>query len=59
MTKSGKNADSLNKEINQSQDLTSEEAIKELEKWKKKLDLQIITQEEYDKKKEELMKFIE
>lgn len=54
-----KNADSLNKEINQSQDLTSEEAIKELEKWKKKLDLQIITQEEYDKKKEELMKFIE
>ena len=39
--------------------MTSEQALDELSKWKRKLDLQIITQEEYDKKKEELMKFIE
>ncbi|MBR4535379.1 MAG: SHOCT domain-containing protein [Bacteroidales bacterium] len=57
--KEEENANSLNNKINPSQGMTSEEAIRELEKWKKKLDLQIITQEEYDKKKEELMKFIE
>lgn len=38
---------------------SSDRALQELEKWKKKLDLQIITQEEYDKKKEELMKYID
>lgn len=38
---------------------SSEEALQELERWKRKLDLQIITQEEYDKKKEELKKFID
>ena len=37
----------------------SEAAIQELKKWKEKLDLQIITPEEYDKKKEELMKYIQ
>ena len=36
----------------------SEAAIQELKKWKEKLDLQIITQEEYDAKKAELMKYI-
>ncbi|MBQ1652878.1 MAG: SHOCT domain-containing protein, partial [Bacteroidales bacterium] len=36
----------------------SDAAIQELKKWKEKLDLQIITQEEYDAKKAELMKFI-
>ena len=40
------------------EDLTSEAAIQELKKWKEKLDLQIITQEEYDAKKAELMKVI-
>ena len=38
---------------------TSEEALQELERWKRKLDLQIITQEEYDNKKAELMKYID
>ena len=38
---------------------SSDAALQELKKWKEKLDLQIITQEEYDKKKEELMKFIQ
>ncbi|MDP3399041.1 MAG: hypothetical protein Q8S23_07825 [Bacteroidales bacterium] len=38
---------------------TSEQAIAELKKYKEKLDLQIISQEEYDKKKLELMKFIQ
>lgn len=38
---------------------SSEEALQELERWKRRLDLQIITQEEYDKKKEELMKYID
>lgn len=42
-----------------SETMTSEQALEELSRWKRKLDLQIITQEEYDKKKEELMKFIE
>ena len=39
-------------------DATSEAALQELKKWKEKLDLQIITQEEYDAKKAELMKVI-
>jgi hypothetical protein len=38
--------------------MTSDEAILELKKEKEKLDLQIITQEEYDKRKNELMKYI-
>ncbi len=40
------------------EDLESEAAMQELKKWKEKLDLQIITQEEYDAKKAELMKKI-
>jgi len=36
----------------------SESALQELKRWKEKLDLQIITQEEYDAKKAELMKKI-
>jgi len=36
----------------------SDAAMQELKKWKEKLDLQIITQEEYDAKKAELMKHI-
>ena len=40
------------------EEMASEAAIQELKKWKEKLDLQIITQEEYDAKKEELMKKI-
>lgn len=40
------------------EDLDSEAAMQELKKWKEKLDLQIITQEEYDAKKAELMKKI-
>ena len=40
------------------EDVASEAALQELKKWKEKLDLQIITQEEYDAKKEELMKKI-
>ena len=40
------------------EEIASEAAIQELKKWKEKLDLQIITQEEYDAKKEELMKII-
>lgn len=39
-------------------DVASEAALEELKKWKEKLDLQIITQEEYDAKKAELMKKI-
>lgn len=39
-------------------DVASDAALEELKKWKEKLDLQIITQEEYDAKKEELMKKI-
>jgi hypothetical protein len=38
---------------------SSDAALQELKKWKEKLDLQIITQEEYDAKKKELMKYIE
>lgn len=38
---------------------SSDAALQELKKWKEKLDLQIITQEEYDAKKAELMKYIE
>lgn len=37
---------------------TSDEALVELKRFKEKLDLQLITQEEYDKKKVELMKYI-
>lgn len=38
--------------------LTSDEAIQELKKAKEKLDLELITQEEYDKIKEELKQYI-
>jgi len=38
--------------------ISSAEAINELKKAKEKLDLGLITQEEYDKKKSELVKFI-
>ena len=37
---------------------TSNEAIEELKKWKEKLDLQLISQEDYEKKKSKLSKFI-
>lgn len=37
---------------------TSDSALQELKKWKEKLDLELITQEENDKKKAELMKYI-
>ena len=40
------------------EDAASEAALQELKRWKEKLDLQIITQEEYDAKKAELMKVI-
>jgi len=40
------------------EDAASDAAMQELKKWKEKLDLQIITQEEYDAKKAELMKVI-
>ena len=43
----------------QTQMKSSDAALQELKKWKEKLDLQIITQEEYDAKKAELMKYIE
>jgi hypothetical protein len=38
--------------------ITSDEAISELRKWKEKLELELISQEDYDKKKSELSKFI-
>ena len=38
--------------------ITSDEAIQELKKFKEKLDLELISQEEYDKKKEELKQYI-
>lgn len=38
--------------------MTSDQALEELKKWKSKLDLEIITQAEYDEKKSELMKII-
>lgn len=41
-----------------SQGKTSDEVLNELKKEKEKLELQIITQEEYDRKKLELMKYI-
>ena len=40
------------------EDMTSEEALTRLKKAKEKLDLQLITQEEYDKIKKELAKYI-
>lgn len=39
-------------------EMTSDEAIYILKKYKEKLDLELISQEEYNKKKEELSKFI-
>jgi len=42
----------------QNVEISSDEAISELKKYKDKLDLQLITQEEYDKKKLELSKYI-
>lgn len=48
---------SFYKKINDNS-LSSEEALTELKKLKDKLDLGLITQEDYDKKKEELSKFI-
>lgn len=36
----------------------SDDALKELERWKKKLDLGLITEEEYEAKKEELRSYI-
>ena len=47
----------LNGEI-KSRMMSSDEALEELIKWKKKLDLGLITQEEYDEKKKELAKII-
>jgi hypothetical protein len=38
--------------------MTSDQALTELKKWKDKLDLGIINEEEFNKKKEELMKYI-
>jgi hypothetical protein len=38
--------------------MTSDQALEELKKWKDKLDLELISQEEYNLKKEELIKFI-
>jgi len=37
---------------------TSDQALQELKKWKDKLDLELITQAEYDQKKEELAKYV-
>lgn len=37
---------------------TSAQALEELRTWKEKLDLELITQDEYDKKKEELSRYI-
>lgn len=42
----------------QNAEITSDEAISELKKYKDKLDLELITQEEYDAKKLELSKYI-
>jgi len=44
--------------INTRAKMTSEEAVSLLKKYKDKLDLQLITQEEYNQKKVELVKFI-
>lgn len=38
--------------------LTSDEALEELKKWKSKLDLELINQEQYETKKAELSKYI-
>jgi hypothetical protein len=38
--------------------LTPDKALEELKKWKYKLDLEIITQSQYDKKKKELIAII-
>ena len=38
--------------------MTNDEALDKLKKAKEKLDLELITQEEYDKKKEELKQYI-
>jgi len=38
--------------------LTSDQALEELKKWKSKYDLELITEDEYNKKKVELSKFI-
>lgn len=38
--------------------MSSDQALAELKKWKDKLDLGLITEEEYNKKKEELSKYI-
>jgi hypothetical protein len=38
--------------------MSSDQALAELKKWKDKLDLGLITEEEYNKKKAELIKFI-
>jgi|TARA_B110000483_G_C18101104_1_gene505822 hypothetical protein len=45
--------------INTNQQLNSDEALEKLKKAKLKLDLQIISQEDYDKIKNELIRFIE
>ena len=39
-------------------EMTNDEALNQLRKAKEKLDLELITQEEYDKKKEELKQYI-
>ena len=49
----------FNPTVVQEKRYTSDDALQELERWKRKLDLQIITQEEYDNKKAELMKYID
>ena len=38
--------------------MTSEKALEELKAWKSKLDLELITQDEYNAKKQELSKYI-
>ena len=38
--------------------MTSDQALQELKKWKDKFDLELITKEEYEAKKQELSKFI-
>lgn len=38
--------------------MTSDQALSELKKWKDKLDLELISQEEYETKKKELSKYI-
>lgn len=47
----------INGEV-KSQILSSDQALEELKKWKDKLDLELITQKEYEAKKTELSKFI-